>query len=282
MRKTIMKRIIVAALVSVSASASAQTAQECQAGIDSLAAGARNPRYWSYIGGCGNAGMAAIATRLSGSAGETDTLYLDALMATASDVRDSAVFRAARTLVANGGATVASRLAGLNVLASQRTPGMDFILTIGWAASLATPRGNDCHLGGGTYIYGHETALPSDYLGQMAATLDTVSYLRPSENAIVRDAATCVRLLIRNQVPLTVPASAITLTYVCGTTFTASNSSNRVASLQFRLKDTTDTRALTIPAGGSRSFFTPRSGVVEVLQNNVVIASAKNSGKACP
>lgn len=263
-------------------SAQASPPAACRAGIDSLNAGSKNAVAWSHLGHCGAPGISALANRISGFGSETDTLFLDEFMATVAAIRDSAMFRTSRILTADPGATVAARMTGLNILMSQYRAGFDFVRPMGWAVATATPRGSACGAGGGVFEYAHETPLQSDYLQQLAATLDTVSLLRASEAPVMRDAAKCARLYLRSEAPLTVPVSALSLTYVCGTTYRVSNASARTGILQFRLAGTADPRTISVPPGGSRNFFTLKAGTVELLQEGEVIMTEKNGGKGCP
>jgi hypothetical protein len=252
---------------------------ECQAGIDSLQAGSRTQGEWFHVSACGSSGMAALAARLASLGSESDTIYLGQILTPMLYIRDTSIFRASRGIANNPSATPGARIVALTVLLNQYAHGADFVSTRGWGYAVTTARGYDCQMrlfvGPPPYL-GY---LPSDYLEQMAATLDSVE-LRTGDNPVVRDIAACARLALRS-VPLTVPASAITVTYTCGNRFKATNASTRRANLRYRLQGTTDYRNLSLAGGGEQEFFTLRSGTVEVSQQDTVIATIKNGGTGC-
>jgi hypothetical protein len=203
------------------------------------------------------------------------------LMYAAGAVRDTGLFRVTRALASDASASVAARLAGINLLVNEYRMGVDLIGRPGWQASISTPRSGNCVLSGESMEALYQTTLPEDYAQQIAATLDTIGIFRTGENVVVRDFAACARRLLAGEVPLTVPESAMTLTYVCGTTFSAANSSSRPADLKARLVGATDEWPIHVPPNGSRKFFMSAAGTVELLQGTTVIATARNAGKGC-
>lgn len=281
-----MRKFIVACLMTLApAAAAAQnpppTPAECQQAIDSLQAGSRNVRAWGFIAQCGSAGAAALAARMNGLGAEADTVYLVQLLASISLVKDSAVFRASRAIANNPSATVVTRATALQAMLTQYSPGGNLFRANGWAHFTGTPRGLSCQMMAFNAPHRYAGPLPSDYLAQMAATLDSIVF-RPGENAVIRDLAGCVRMAIKSQVPLSVPPSAITLTYVCGTQYRAANSSSRSASLRYRLQGTSEDLGLFVPANATQDFLTLKAGPVEVLQNGALIGTVKNGGTGCP
>jgi hypothetical protein len=252
----------------------------CQERADSLGAGARDGLHWRYIDNCGANGAAALASRLATLTSETDTIYLGELLPVLTSVRAPALFEAARALANNTSATTAARVVGLATLIAQYTLAKDFISDKGWAATLNTPRGRNCLLGyaGGTPVF--QTSLPSGYQAAMAATLDSIE-LRPGENAVVRDLAGCVRRLI-DEIPVNPPASALTMSYVCGTRFSVTNASVRPAELTYTVSSDTAEYDLYVKPANSATFFTLRSGTVSLSLNGTVILTARNAGKGCP
>ena len=281
------RRLLVAVLAAMTSPSTSwaqttPTSQQCSAGIDSLAAGARPGEHWQHLAGCGSAGVAALKGAIASATAETDTLYLMDLMYAAGAVRDTGLFRVTRALASDASASVAARLAGINLLVNQHRMGVDLIGRPGWQTSVSIPRSGNCVFSGESMQPLYQTTLPGDYAQQIAATLDTIGIIRPGENAVVRDFASCARRLLAGDVPLTVPASAITLTHVCGTTFSAANSSARPADLKARLAGTIDEWRIHVPANGTRQFFMSRAGTVELLQGTTVIATARNAGKGCP
>jgi hypothetical protein len=252
----------------------------CQERVDSLAAGARGGVHWRYIDNCGATGAAALASRLTAITGETDTVYLRELLPALTSVRTPGLFQASRALANNTSATTAARVVGLATLISQYSVPRDFISGNGWATTLNTPRGRNCMLGyaGGDYRY--EMALPTGYEAAMAATLDSIE-LRPGENAVIHDLAACARRLI-DEVPVNPPASALTMTYVCGTRFLVGNTSVRPAELTYTVSSDTILYDLYVKPASNAEFFTLRSGTVTLMLNGVAILTAQNGGKGCP
>lgn len=256
------------------------TAGECASAIDSLTGGTRNPGHWGYLGQCGASGATALAARMASLSSELDTVYLDGFLATVSSVRDAGLFNASRSIANNPSATVASRVTAIATLVTHYNVGYDIISRTGWTTTLATARGRSCKFGssGGDYTYAG--TLASNFAEQLAATLDSVE-LRVGENTIVRDLARCARELI-DEVPVNPSANAISISYVCGTTFNVGNTSSRPAELTYRVSSDTGEYDLHIEPASSAKFFTLRLGTVDLYLNGVKILTAKNPGKGCP
>lgn len=257
------------------------TPAECQAGVDSLIAGARSAATWQHVSFCGASGAAALVTRLPALSSETDTVYLTGIMGAANVVKDTALLRAAGLLARNAGATSQARIAALGIVLAQYTPSANILGMRGWAGTLGSARGSDCRLGtGGDYDYAYEAPQPPDSLQRIAAELDSVE-LRTGETALMRDLARCARGMV-DEVPAGVPVAALTLTYVCGTTFQVSNSSARPAELTYSVSsEPGETYDVFVRPGASTRFSTMRAGTVDLYQNGVVVRTLKSVGRSC-
>jgi hypothetical protein len=261
------------------------SASDCQAAGDSLRAGVPRLESWEFIGSraCGATGIAAIATAIQNLRvrSVSDTNYLASLFAVVGSVREMTVLTEAIALAEAKSAPLAARVFGLMVMLTQHRQGSDLMGELGWAQLLSTPRGDDCRFGVAGHG-GYTQALPmaSDFLQRIAASADRIAD-DPTDNAVIRDLATCLRLTLVKEVPPAVATEQIQLEYVCGTVFRVRNNAAKEARLRYEVEATTEVGDLFVHENSAVEFIAEQKGTVRLLQNGVVIRSVPNGDTVC-
>ena len=74
----------------------------------------------------------------------------------------------------------------------------------------------------------------------------------------------------------------LTLSYVCGSKFRVSNTSNRWIDVTLSVDGTTDTANLAVGPNGTKDYTTLRLGAVTSIYNSQAIRQASNLATACP
>jgi hypothetical protein len=262
------------------------TASDCQKAADSLVAGARDPADWGFISmsQCVTNGPAAIATaiRNAGVRSVTDTLYFANLLTVAGSVQDMSVLTEAMSLAENKAAPLAARLFALMVMQAQHRPASDLTGGGGWAGLLADRPGSYCRTGAIVHTqYSFTTSMAADFKQRIAASADRIAS-DATDRAVMRHLARCMRLTLRRAVPEVVPPELLQFEYLCGTRFTATNSSPKGARLRYEVEGTSEAGDLIVKASGSALLITEKTGTVRFLQNGVLVASVANGGTTCP
>ena len=258
------------------------TPADCQMATDSLGAASPNFAAWTYLNQCGASGAAALATGIAQARLQTDTTYLDALLATARVMQDSSILISSLSLAEDAGATVAARALALDLVLAEYKPTHELLGAGGWSDLISTPRGSNCGL---SYFaegdYAYIGAMPANMAQRIADAADTITNIT-SNPQVIRDLASCVRRALLSVVPVTVPASALQFTYVCGNKFRASNTSTKPAQLTYDVVGQTGSFGLAVPAGGSASFITAASGDLRVYQWGQLLVTITNGNSLCP
>jgi hypothetical protein len=280
---------VLALLCCLSASVPAQvpgsppSAADCRAAADSLGRASRVTGAWQLLITCPTEGPAAVSAAISAARMETDTVYLSALVGVASRFQTPAILSASLQLNADKTATLASRIAGLDVLLAEDGSGLTLhTLAVSWHSLLNVPRGGACKLTGvGAGDYVATATMSTDYLTQIAARADSTAN-DAAEPQVLRDLAACVRGALVLDVPNVLSPSSLTLAYVCGTKYTVQNSGKSWARLTYDVQGTTDEGSFGAAPNATTTFRTTETGTTRIYLSGQLVQSVANTQIPCP
>lgn len=259
----------------------APTTAECAVMVSALNGGNnKSGTGWWRIGECGSSGISALGTALWAARSSSDTVYLKALVASASRVRHPNIFGTAREIATHASSTADARMMSLLALFSQFDPAYAR-RNESWATTMSVPMGSACRIDRWTDVFQVDAgALPADFLARMATTTETLM-LGPTYPVSVRAFATCIRDTIADEYPYRIPTSAITLTYVCGDKFRVNNSGAFSAEVTYKVNNTSEEGDLVTQPGSYTEFVTETSGLVVLWYMGQPIRERANGGVPC-
>jgi hypothetical protein len=256
------------------------TPSECRAIVAAIGPANPDGKGWYRIGECGAKGIAALRGALWSARRNTDSLYLPSLIGTARRVRHARIFEIARKVATAPSTTNDARIMGLLVLLNQYDESLSPPFDESWAKTTSVPGGIACRLLSVTDVFQLQAgALPADSLERIAET--TEALMVRNYSAAVRDLAGCVRDMISEDLPLAVPKSAITLTYLCGNKFRVANSGPFGVTVAYKVVGTDDESDLSLRAGQTLDFYTFYRGTLHLTYQNRVIRRQRNRDVKC-
>lgn len=261
------------------ASGPSPTTAECHAMIAAI--GLTNPTggTWFRVGECGARRISTLRSALWRAHTSTDSLNLLSMLGTAARVRHSQIFGRSRDVATDPTSTKDARLMSLLVLLSQYH-GSYVRPNESWATTVSAPGGIGCRLMHITDSFQLQAgALPPDSLARIASTAEML--MLGTYSAVVKDLAACIRNMISEDFPLTVPIRAISLTHVCGDRFRVTNSGAFDITVSYSVQGTNETGDLSVGAGLSVEFFTDATGTVRLAYMNREILQLRNGGMRC-
>ena len=286
--KTIMIRMLAAVIVVTAPQiAKAQTISappitdaQCAAAVSDLNAG-QTTGQWDILGQCGEAGTAAVVAALRAARSNTDSSYLKRLKTLASSIRHPDMLLASQEVALDNTAGVGARAISLLILLAQYDNSLVLPFNLSWTKFTTVPMKSACRLYHAEDAqYAQQVAMQSDYLTTVASTADQIAH-NGTEPAVLRDLASCVRTSVSNKVPRTVSPTDLTVTYVCGNKFHIANASYNAALVKYRLQTATQTKDVSIAAGGSVDVWTNTAGALIVSIDGTELPPVQNGATAC-
>jgi hypothetical protein len=285
--KTMLIRILVIAITvtapqvaETQISAPPITNAQCATAVSDLNVGQTNGQ-WDILGQCGEAGTAAVVAALRAARNNTDSSYLKRLKAVASSIRHPDILLASREIALDNTAGVGARAISLMVLLAQYDKSLSLPFTLSWIKFTTVPMKSACLVYPTEDApYAQQAAMPTDYLTTIASTADQIEH-NGTEPAVLRDLASCVRTSLSHKVPRTVSPNDLTVTYVCGNKFHIANASYDAALVKYRLQTSTQTKDVSIRAGGSADVWTNVTGALVVSIDGTELPPVQNGATAC-
>jgi hypothetical protein len=232
---------------------------------------------------CGAPGFALIADLIIRSAADTDSYSLNRVRG-ASLIQDAGVLAAAVSLAVDRSATVASRINGFRIVVRQlRGPESWWDIAGHRQPEQLTDSLASCavvHVEGVVGI-ANATPIPADADRTIASASERVAR-DPSEPAVVRNVARCLRNSLGPHMLPAIDARQVRLEAVCGKTMRVHSDVPIHLTLEWRVRGTPEHGYIAGNTGGNTHFVTGHGGLVDLIYDGRVVDSARTSGAPCP
>jgi hypothetical protein len=254
------------------------TQQECQAAAKSLRDRGSEDGSWQNLPDCGRAGGRELAKALREAGSETDAVYLERLYGAAANIRDPDIFHAAMAVIQDAGASAQARSTAILILVEQHDNRVGLPLNLSLTEAL---RSGQCRLVPFTLSsYRSAAELPSGYLQQLGKALLDLSTAQGTPDLVAKF-ANCTRPVMSGAIADAVPASMISLSYICGNRYRVENQNTESVKVSWGVSGKRTKAAIVVPPKGEKTFTTQQQGPTTLYYQGEEVQTAANGGKPC-